>query len=192
MSEPQLVEAKHPERRAAFWITLARSVLAVALGLALILQPDKARPILVNFMGVFWLAAGIMNLRWGAAGERARRTSVVAGIVSIVAGLLIVGRYLLFQLVGEAPIVLMLGGVVVLTGLVHVFEGFRTESGRQRSWTSALLGAFEIVLGLLVVVERDDFGPFFYTVVTVWAFAAAFVLLREALRQRSQTMSKTG
>ena len=64
----ELVEAKHPERRAAFWITLARSVLAVALGLALILQPDKARPILVNFMGVFWLAAGIMNLRWGAVG----------------------------------------------------------------------------------------------------------------------------
>src|SRR5512143_744561 len=150
MSERQPVEAKHPERRAAFWITLVRSMLATALGLALILQPDKARPILVNFIGVFWLAAGIMNLRWGASGERARRMSVVAGSVSIVAGLLILGRFLLSQLVGEAPIVLLLGGIVVLTGLVHVFEGFRTESGRQRSWTSTLLGVFEIILGLVV------------------------------------------
>ena len=193
MSEQHSVEAKHPERRAAFWITLARSVLALALGLALILHPDKTRPILVNFIGVFWLAAGIMSLRWGTSGERAQRTSVVVGIVGIVAGMLILGRYLLSQLVGEAPIVLLLGGVVVLTGLVHVFEGFRTgpEHQRQRSWTSTLLGAFEIVLGLIVLLWREEFGPIFYTVVTIWAFMAALVLLRQALRQRSHAQLAT-
>jgi uncharacterized membrane protein HdeD (DUF308 family) len=58
MSERQPVEAKHPERRAAIWITLARSVLALALGLALVLEPDRTRPFLVNFIGVFWLASG--------------------------------------------------------------------------------------------------------------------------------------
>ena len=160
MSEHQQVEAKHPERRAAFWITLARSVLALALGLALIFHPDKTRPMLVNFIGMFWLAAGIMSLRWGASGERARRMSVVIAIVGIVAGVLILGRFLLAQLVGEAPIVLLLGGIVVLTGLVHVFEGFRTGTGRQRqrSWTSTLLGAFEIVLGLVLLLWRDDLG----------------------------------
>ena len=73
-------------------------------------------------------------------------------------------------------------------------EGFRTGAGhqRQRSWTSSILGVLEIVLGLAVLVWRNDFGPLFYTVVTVWAFGAAFVLLREALRQRSLANSKTG
>ena len=194
MSEPRPVEAKHPERRAAFWITLARSVLALALGLALVLQPNKARPFVVNFIGVFWLAAGIMSLRWGASGERARRTSVVVGIVGIVAGVLILGRFLLSQLIGEAPMVLLLSIVVVLTGLVHVFEGFQTGPNhqRQRSWTSTLLGAFEIVLGLVVLVWRDDFGAIFYAVVVIWALTAALVLLRQALRQRSLAKAKTG
>ncbi len=194
MSELQPVEAKHPERRAAFWITLARSVLALALGLALIAHPDKTRPILVNFIGVFWLAGGVMSLRWGASGERARRRSVVVGIVGIVAGVLILGRFLLSQLVGEAPIVLLLGIVVVLTGLVHVFEGFRTGAAqqRQRSWMSTLLGIFEIVLGLVVLLWREDFGPIFYALVTVWAFMAALVLLRQALRQRSLARAKAG
>jgi hypothetical protein len=137
------------------------------------------------------LMAGIMSLRWGASGERARRTSVVVGGVGIVTGVLILGRFLLIQLVGEAPIVLLLGGVIVLTGLVHIFEGFRTGSGRQRSWTSTVLGAFEIVLGLVVLVWRDDFGAFFYTLVMVWAFVAAFVLLREALRQRARAMARS-
>ena len=192
MNESQQVEAKHPERRAAFWITLARSVLALALGLALILQPDKTRPFVVNFIGVFWLAAGIMSLRWSASGERARRMSVVVGIVGIVAGVLILGRFLLAQLVGEALVVLLLGIIIVLTGLVHVFEGFRTgaDRHRQRSWTSTLLGAFEIVLGLVVLTWRDEFGPLFYGVVTIWAFMVALVLLREALRQRAIARSR--
>ena len=181
------VEAKHPERRAAFWITLARSALATALGLALILEPAKTRPFLINFIGVFWLVAGLMSLRWGASGERARRTSIVVGIVGIVAGVLVLGRFLLIQLVGETPVVLLLGGVVILTGVVHIFEGFRTGPShqRQRSWTSTLLGVFEIVLGIVVLVWRDDFGPIFYVLVTIWAFVAAFVLLREALRRRT-------
>jgi uncharacterized membrane protein HdeD (DUF308 family) len=82
MSEPPSIEVKQPGKRAAFWITMARSVLATALGLALILQPEKTRPMLINFMGMFWLVAGLMSLRWGAAGERARRASMVAGGVS--------------------------------------------------------------------------------------------------------------
>jgi uncharacterized membrane protein HdeD (DUF308 family) len=192
MSEQQPIEAKHPERRAAFWITLARSVLAFTLGLALILEPDKSRPMLISFIGMFWLAAGIMSLRWGTSGERAQRMSVVVGIVGIVAGVLVLGRFLLAQVVGEAPMVLLIGVVVVLTGLIHVFEGFRTGSDRQRqrSWISTLLGTFEIVLGLVVLVWRDDFGPAFYAVVVIWAFLAAFALLREALRQRSRARSK--
>ncbi len=188
MSEPQSIEIKQPGKRAAFWITLARAILATALGLALILQPAKTRPILINFMGVFWLVAGLMSLRWGASGERARRTSIVVGIVGIVAGVLVLGRFLLMDVLGETPIALLLGGVVVLTGLVHMFEGFRSGSShqRQRSWTSTVLGAFEIVLGVVVLVWREDFGPIFYAVATIWAFLGAFVLLREALWKRAE------
>jgi uncharacterized membrane protein HdeD (DUF308 family) len=188
MSELHSIEAKQPGKRAAFWITLARSMLALALGLALILDPAKTRPILVNFMGVFWFVGGLMSLRWGAAGERAQRTSIAVGIIGIIAGVLVLGRFLLIDVLGETPIALLLGGVVVLTGLVHVFEGIRTGPGRQRqrSWTSTILGAFEIVLGLVVLVWRDDFGPIFYAVASIWAFLGSLVLLREALKKREE------
>jgi hypothetical protein len=41
------------------------------------------------------------------------------------------------------------------------------------------------MLGLVVLAWRDDFGPIFYAVATIWAFGGALALLREALRQRS-------
>jgi uncharacterized membrane protein HdeD (DUF308 family) len=187
MIERRPVEAKHPERRAAYGITLARSILALALGLILIFEPDKARPILINFIGMFWFVAGLMNLRWNAAGERARRTSIVVGIVGVVAGVMVLGRFLLSQIIGVELMVLLLSFIVILTGLVHMFEGFLTGSGgqRQRSWTSTLLGVFELILGLAVLVSRDDPGPVFYTAITIWAFTAALVLLRQGLRQRA-------
>ena len=194
MSQQPIADTQPPKRSLAHWITLTRSVLALTLGLGLILHPDKTRPMLVNFIGMFWLMGGMMSLRWGVSGERARRMSVVVGIVGIVAGALILGRFLLAQIVGEAPIVLVLGAVIVLTGMVHVFEGFRTGANRQRqrSWVSTLLGLFEIVLGVTVLLWRDEFGPVFYALVTIWALMAALILLREGLRQRALVRSKTG
>lgn len=62
----------------AFWITVVRGMLAISLGIALVFQPDKARPGLVSFMGMFWLFSGIVSLRWGVHGERARGLSLLA------------------------------------------------------------------------------------------------------------------
>ena len=86
---------------------------------------------------------------------------------------------------------LVLGAIVTLTGAVHVFEGFRTgpDRQRQRSWASTLLGMFEIVLGVTVLLWRDDFGSLFYALVTIWALLAALILFREGLRQRAQVRS---
>ena len=106
MSHTDPIHTSRPPRQPAFWITLARSIIALILGLALILQPDKARPMLVNFIGIFWLVAGVMSLRWGASGEPARRPSVVVGIVGIVAGAMVLARFLLIDLVGLEIIVL--------------------------------------------------------------------------------------
>ena len=82
---------------------------------------------LVNFMGMFWLMAGIMSLRWGANGERARRVSVVAGIIGITAGVLVLARLLILNLLGESVVVVILGVLIILIGLVHSLRDFAPE-----------------------------------------------------------------
>jgi hypothetical protein len=49
------------------------------------------------------------------------------------------------------------------------------------------LRIFEIGLGVVILTWRDEFGPVFYLIATVWAFLGAFVLLREALQKRAET-----
>lgn len=171
-----------------FWVTLVRGILAFALGLALIVQPDKTRPMLVNFMGMFWLASGIMSVRWGLAGRRARKKSLVAGVVGVLTGLIVITRKLMFGLLDEVLVLYLLGGVILLTGLLHIVGGFRTgeEATRQRSWASLLLGLFEIVLGGLLLISPLEYGPAVYWAATIWALLGGFLLTGDALRLRAQ------
>lgn len=188
----------------AFWITLIRGMLAITLGVALIFWPDKARPILVNFMGMFWLVSGIVSVRWGVHGERARGLSLLAGAIGVLAGIGMLSRRFTTGMVGEDVLLSMVGLIILLTGLMHIFGGFRTRPvetqplNRDRSrvwprawsWTAFLLGLFEMVLGLMLAVEPMERGPLIYFAASVWALLGGIILIGDAARLRRDRLRR--
>ena len=128
---------------------------------------------LVNFMGMFWLVSGIVSLRWGVHGERARGLSLLAGAAGVLAGVGMLSRRFTQGIVGEDVLLSVIGLIILLTGLMHIFGGFRTgpaenapaSQNRSRglprtwSWTAFLLGLFEIVLGSCLSSRRWTGGP---------------------------------
>jgi uncharacterized membrane protein HdeD (DUF308 family) len=173
-------------RNVAFWITLIRGILAISLGTALLIQPDKPLPMLANFMGMYWLAAGIISLRWGASGERARGFPVLAGVIGVLAGLGMLSRNLAPSYVAEEIFFSLLGLVILLTGLLHIFGGFKTspDQAREWSWTSFLLGLFEVILGLMLVVSPLTRDIWVYLAAGIWALIGGAILITDALRLR--------
>jgi uncharacterized membrane protein HdeD (DUF308 family) len=174
-------------KQIAFWITGARGVFAIILGIALVIQPDKTMPILGNFMGLFWLVSGAMSIRWGVSGRWARGLPMLAGIIGVLTGLIVITRSLTRSILGETVIFTILGAVILLTGLLHVFGGFRKsgEETRQWSWASFLLGIFEVILGTLLLVSPLDRGPIAYMAASIWALLGGFILMGDALRIRA-------
>ncbi len=89
--------------RSLILIQLVRGGLAIVLGILLLFWPDKSEPFLFNIMGVFWLSVGIITLR----GDRelfskvGKRTTLAAGLVGIVTGLLVVTSQLTRQWLDE-------------------------------------------------------------------------------------------
>jgi uncharacterized membrane protein HdeD (DUF308 family) len=188
-SNPTSVETTTGPRRASipFWVTIVRAILATLLGLALLFQPDKARPMLVNFMGMFWLSSGIMSLRWGASGRRTRGIwPIVAGLAGIIAGLLALTRRLASGYLDELVVLNILGAVMLLTGLVHIGGGFRIgRLERHRTWAAVLLGVFEVLLGILAILAQSlEFSRIFYWALTIWALVGGFMLFTDALAIR--------
>ncbi len=80
----------------------------------------------------------------------------------------------------------MLGLVILFTGLIHVFDGVKTGrfATRQWSWASLLLGIFEIILGLLLVIKPLARGPLIYLSASIWALLAGLTLIGDAIRTR--------
>ena len=173
-------------KNAAFWVTVIRGLLAITLGVALFFQPDKARPMLGNFMGMFWLASGVISLRWGASGERARGWAVLAGAIGIFAGIAMLSHSYATSLIAEEILVTLLGVIIVLTGILHAFGGFRVGEGEHRkmSVTGFLLGLFEIILGVILILEPLERGPVLNLAASIWALVGGFILISGALQQR--------
>ena len=174
------------KKNVAFAITLIRGILAVSLGTVLLFQPEKTLPMLGNFMGMFWLASGIISLRWGASGDHPHRFAVLTGVIGVLAGLAMLTRSLTRSWVQEDILFSLLGVVILLTGVLHIFGGFRVGEGVHRKWslTAFLLGAFEIVLGIMLILEPYGRDTFFYMAVVIWALVGGFILITDAVRLR--------
>ena len=175
-----------------FWVTLLRGFMAITLGLALWIQPQKLRPFLITSMGMFWLVSGLMSIRWGLSGKRARGMPLLAGIVGVLAGLAALSRRfeLLDNLFSDVLVITVLGIAILLTGLMHMLGGFRTgeEASREWSWTSFLMGIFEFILGAKLIIEPMRQGTLIYLGVSIWAIIGGVILIGDALRLRSNVL----
>jgi uncharacterized membrane protein HdeD (DUF308 family) len=64
------------------------------------------------------------------------------------------------------------------------------SENRKWSWTAFLLGLFEIVLGLLLVVEPLGRGPVVYFAASIWALVGGAILLGDAVRLHKLQQAK--
>jgi uncharacterized membrane protein HdeD (DUF308 family) len=165
---------------------LFRGLFATILGLLLLFQPEKTTPMLDNLMGMFWLASGVISLRWGASGERARGWALLAGTIGVFAGVAMLSRNLLDDYIARDMMLSLLGVVIVLTGVLHTYDGFKIgdKQHRKLSVSSLLLGMFEIILGIMLMVEPLGRSTFFYLAATNWTLVGGFILIGDALRMR--------
>ncbi len=178
--------------RIAFWIAMLRGIFAIMLGLVLIFNPEKTRVMLANFMGIFWLTTGILLLghtssALGDQTDRAlgRKTSIVSGIVAVLTGMIIVSTSITRRWIDEVVLIELLGGVILLTGLLHLIGGFR--AGRvikiEHMGARKIFAIFEIVLGAMLIVSPLEQGPIIYWVATIWALIGGILIFSDAFYQ---------
>ena len=178
-----------------FWIALLRGFFAIMLGLILIFNPEKTTKMLANFMGFFWLTSGIIlirhtNARFGNQTDKVlgKRTALAMGLVGILTGLLVISRSITRRWVDEVLLFELLGVVILLTGILHLFGEFRIGRviKRKRSTAQKILAVFEILLGGLLIISPLEWGPLIYWTATIWALLGGGLIITDALYQRAQ------
>jgi len=169
------------------WITFARGVMAIVLGLALALNRDRAPAALVNFMGVYWIASGLVTFKFGgAAAGRRRFLSQAAGAIGIATGAVV-----LVANGGTSFLLSILGVVIALTGLVHLLGGFDIANVSGRRWRPGVpMGILELGLGATLILTAEDSSSRSTWLASAWALLGGVVLIADALaiRRRLSTV----
>lgn len=171
-----------------WWLTLARGIFALALGLGLFLSKVNSTSSLLNFMAMYWLFSGISSIIWGLRGARRKGLWFVAGIIGITGGSVILLRPRSVPILAPEAFPVMLGVIAIFTGLVHVFGGFKSRHSLEPEWTfsSFLLGITEIGLGVLILATLENPHPALIWVAAAWATVGGGGLLLLSIRQRRQ------
>ena len=172
---------------ALVWITVARGLMAIALGVALALNGDRAPAALVKFMGLYWILNGIVTLRLGmvAAEGARRRLAIVAGAIGIATGATV-----LLANVSTTFLLAILGVVIALTGLAHLLGGFEIADVSGRRWRPGVpLGILELGLGATLVLTSEHSGSLSTWLASAWALVGGTVLLLDALAMRRRLLA---
>ena len=174
-----------------FWVTSLRAFFAFVLGVAILAIPDKASPIMVNFMGFYWLASGFLNLKDVRAGRiRNPMLGGAAAWVAVATGSAVLAFSVVLGREQSAVILAALGVVIFLTGTVHLAGGFEQTDALPLPVRSGLvIGVVEVILGsilFLAPASRDLAG----WSIGAWALVAGMTLAAQALDERARKSRK--
>jgi uncharacterized membrane protein HdeD (DUF308 family) len=179
------VAPKAPPAR-LWWILAARAVVAFLLGV-LVLLSQKTRPVLGNFIGVYWLVGSLLTLRWVQRHRRQPGNRLVwaAAILGVVAGLLVLLRFALEDVLSTSLVLTLLGLTAILTGLLRLSGTFRDHviDGRPRLPHRVALGILELGLGVLLVLAHRATRPVAIAA-GLWAIVGGTIMLVDALALR--------
>jgi uncharacterized membrane protein HdeD (DUF308 family) len=165
---------------------LARAAVALLLGLSVLLA-DKTRPALGNFIGIYWLLGSLLTLRWVSRhrGERGSRLAWAAAVMGILAGVLVLARFALEDVLSANLVLTLLGLTAILTGLLRLSGTFRDHvvDDRSRLPHRVALGALELALGVALLLAHRVSRPAVIAA-GLWAIVGGAIMLVDALAMR--------
>jgi uncharacterized membrane protein HdeD (DUF308 family) len=135
-------------KQTPWWLILMGGILNIVVGILLLTAPVKTTFVLVLALGFYWIVGGIFTLVGMFVDHSAWGWKLFMGLLSIVAGTVILRYPLISAVTIPQVLVLVLGiqGLIVgIFGLIMAFKG--------GGWGAGILGALSIVFGLILMAN---------------------------------------
>jgi len=172
--------------------TLARGVLALALGVLAIVFPANALFAFTLIFAAFLFVDGALAL--AAAGRRAAQgrtrwwAYALRGLAGVLVGILFMLMPFVMTLGYAFATVALLAGWSISVGILEIIAAIRLRKEIKGEWLLGLSGALSVLLGVGVAVLLALFPAASMLSVAwmigVYAIAAGILLTIEAVRQR--------
>jgi uncharacterized membrane protein HdeD (DUF308 family) len=131
-----------------WWVVLLEGVIAVIAGLFLLYQPVITTILLIQILGIFWLAGGIVSVIGALLFPENLWWKLLSGILSIIAGVVILTYPVYSSFIVLTLLVIFIGAWAIFTGGVRL--AWALKGG---GWGTGILGILTIILGLLLLTN---------------------------------------
>lgn len=159
------------------WIFLLQGIVAVALGLGLLIVPERTLFTIILLLGAYWLVRGIATLLYLNVDEAYRGWKIFVGVFGIAAGLLAIVAPLYVATAFFAFAIIFIGIQALLTGAAELYLGIR-----DRSVTLSLLGLLSIFFGALLLLNPWIGAAVFMVWLGVGALLVGMITIVAVLR----------
>jgi uncharacterized membrane protein HdeD (DUF308 family) len=150
-----------------WWVLLLNGIVLVVAGV-LIFSIDWTIRELATFIGALFIFQGISDALTTGIDARVRKTNVVAGLLSIAAGVAII----VWPGPGVVAVAIFLGAWLVVSGTLNIAGAFAARRLMPDIWWLFLiLGLLEIPLGVLALANPGATLAAIITVAGIWALA---------------------
>ncbi len=129
-----------------WWLVLIQGIAALILGILLLINPGSSSVIIVQVMGIYWFISGIFGIVSIFIDSHMWGWKLFAGIVGILAGILIIQHPLWSTLLVGVTIVLIFGIQGIIIGVINIIQAFQGGG-----WGIGLLGVLSIIIGLILL-----------------------------------------
>jgi uncharacterized membrane protein HdeD (DUF308 family) len=169
-----------------WWLTLIGGILAFVIGAVLLWAPTKTAAetwvLLIQFLGIYWLVAGIMDIISLFVDHTAWGWKLFMGIVSIIAASYILMYPVASGFAMPKIIVLVLGIWGIVQGVILLVLAFKGGG-----WGAGILGVLAIIFGLILAANYYKFGV---GAAMVWVLAltgvvGGIIMIVQSFRMRS-------
>lgn len=130
-----------------WWVILLGGIAATILGILLLTAPGATVAFLVQVLGWYWLVSGIFSIVSIFVSARQWGWKLAAGILGVIAGLLIISHPIWSSVLVPTVLTLILGIYGIIAGAVLLFGAIRGAG-----WGAAALGALAVLLGVGLIV----------------------------------------
>ena len=149
-----------------WWVLLLNGALLFVAGV-LIFSIDWTVRELATFMGALFIFQGLTEALTTGIDARVRQANVIAGLLSIAAGILI----LVWPSPGLLAVAIVLGAWLIVMGTFAISGAVAARDVLPDWWLLLIVGLLEIPLGVLALANPGATLVALVTVAGIWAVA---------------------
>jgi uncharacterized membrane protein HdeD (DUF308 family) len=165
-----------------WWLLLLGGILNIIVGILLLANPGKTTLALVWVLGLYWLIQGIFVIVGMFLDHSAWGWKLFTGILSILAGILVMRHPIASAVAIPQIAVLLLGMQGLVSGAIMLVMAFKGGG-----WGMGILGVVSIIFGIILILAYGELGTaaVFIWVIGIFAVGGGIVQIFQAFTQRT-------